>query len=221
MSDRRRHSGEESRESRDVERPCRYEEVMELLSPELALVDSELADRARSALPDPDDCLAPRNSASRKPVSSVDRRGIRPSLPATLALLLVALVAGSPVIDLIPRGTAGPSFVESELSVAAVDTATVRAASARSRTRHPRAIELKWPVLASADFYNVVIWRDGVRLFDLWPVKNAVSIPGNGVLESHTLVPGRYEWSVFPVFRRGQGTEYGSSLAEGEIVIAR
>jgi hypothetical protein len=73
---------------------------MELVSPELALVDPLLARRARALLPPPRDCLAPR-ALARPPAAealgaariTTRSRPSRPSLLMTvLALQLVTLI---------------------------------------------------------------------------------------------------------------------------------
>ena len=72
---------------------------MDVVSPELALVDPELAARARMAVPFPGDCLAPSEPfAPRRgaPGTEDGRRPRRPSLLAALAALLAASLIGVP-----------------------------------------------------------------------------------------------------------------------------
>lgn len=67
---------------------------MEPISPELALVDPELARVARALLPPPRDCLASLEAATAPPRV----RPLRPSLLMTvLALQLVVLVGSLPL----------------------------------------------------------------------------------------------------------------------------
>jgi hypothetical protein len=72
---------------------------VEVVSPELALVDPDLALRARWALPLPGDCLAPGEPlGSRRPVAAVPRvvELRRPSLLAAVAALIAASLIGLP-----------------------------------------------------------------------------------------------------------------------------
>ena len=68
-------------------------DVVEPISPELVMVDPELARIARELLPQPRDCLAPHPPSSR-PSRVQDRT--RPSLAAAVVCLLVAALIGTP-----------------------------------------------------------------------------------------------------------------------------
>jgi hypothetical protein len=68
---------------------------VDAVSPELALVDPDLAVAARRALPVPGDCLAPSVFVPR-PVAAEDRRSRRPSFVAALMALLTASLIGMP-----------------------------------------------------------------------------------------------------------------------------
>jgi len=78
---------------------------MEFLSPELALVDERLAERARRLLPEPGDCLALVPRPAPTPVVSAPRRRprqARPSEVVVVAAVLASSLLGSPVVDLFP-----------------------------------------------------------------------------------------------------------------------
>jgi hypothetical protein len=73
----------------------------ELITPELALIDPELAERARRLLPMPRDCLAPRPWPMPRPevrpqVESRLRR--RPSLLVVVSALCLAALVGTPTL---------------------------------------------------------------------------------------------------------------------------
>lgn len=72
--------------------------LVDLISPELALVDPDLALRARAALPFPGDCLAPSVYVPRQVAAPGEAasRPRRPSFFAALAALLVASLIGMP-----------------------------------------------------------------------------------------------------------------------------
>jgi hypothetical protein len=72
---------------------------VDVVSPELALVDPELAARARAAIPFPGDCLAPSaplGAGRSAPVLEAVPRPRRPSLLVALAALLAASLIGVP-----------------------------------------------------------------------------------------------------------------------------
>jgi len=77
---------------------------MDAVSPELALVDPELAARARAALPFPSDCLASAEPLGPRPDTTRARSVPRPRRPSLL-VALAALVAASLIG--VPSGTAG------------------------------------------------------------------------------------------------------------------
>jgi hypothetical protein len=187
---------------------------MDVLSPELALVDPELAAAARRLLRGPGDCLAGRARegpvAAQSPVPSGRRR---PSALAVLATLVVAVIVGSPAVDLIPRSSAGPSFAEPSPTV----VEPVREQRSADSQGIARATELRWPLVAGADFYDVVLWRDGKRVLDVWPRTNRLVVPAGGALEARTLAPGRYLWFVYAGFDGKTAPRFGALLAHGEL----
>jgi hypothetical protein len=259
---------------------------MDVLSPELVLVDPVLAAEARRLLPDPPDCLAswPRQledpgpastraapaaatarapvrlapvvsvgEATHAPVASSSRnlphgrvvvapsssilrpvpprvesvppvfetpvhlpRRWRPSFFAVLAALVIALVVGAPAFDLIPWDSKGPSFAETG------DRASE--ASPEGEVIPPVAgtedVTLRWPQAKGADFYNVVLWRSGRRVVDLWPRTNRLELSDGATSDGRKLAPGRYQWFAFAAYTNDGKTRFGHSLANGEFRIA-
>jgi hypothetical protein len=259
---------------------------MDVLSPELVLVDPVLAAEARRLLPDPPDCLALRQRSLEDPrpdaaaagsapptprivvrlapsvsagaatvapptpaslsvphghVVAAPRASIvvaappraatvpfpvefpahpsrwRPSFLAVLAALLVALVVGLPAFDLIPWDSKRPSFAETG------DGASDATPKADVRVTPPTEavadINLRWPRAKGADFYNVVLWRSGRRVVDLWPRTNRVQLADGATSDGRKLAPGRYQWFAFAAFKNGAKTRFGHSLANGEFRI--
>jgi hypothetical protein len=136
-----------------------------------------------------------------------------------------------------------PGTTKLAASVARVSTRSAaherrRAASAlrskhRSATpaagRHPvgtaaaaTVSSLQWKEVTQATYYNVVLWRDGKRVLDLWPSSARAVMPtttsvGN---EPHArLSPGRYLWFVYPGFGARPARHYGALAASGVFVV--
>lgn len=164
---------------------------MDSISPELALVDEQLDSSARRELPDAPDCLtAPglgveRSAARRRRPS---RRVITGLAFAALAIVLAALALSD----------------DNERQPAVPPTAT---SDARTETLDV----LRWRAVRGAAFYNVIFWRDGSRVLDLWPTKATVRVP------SGRLAPGRYQWFVYPAFGKTNENRYGKVLARGTL----
>ncbi len=64
-----------------------------------------------------------------------------------------------------------------------------------------------------ADGYNLILWRDGKRVLDLWPIRASVAIP------TDRLERGTYEWFVYPIIGRDRGQRYGELAGHGTIAI--
>lgn len=238
---------------------------MDVLSPELVLVDPALAAEARRLLPEPPDCLSTHEGASPPAcirvaselavastasgtwVAARDRRKLpagvatavwrpaastpagttrspspprplhapssRPSLLAVVGALLTALVVGSPALDLL-QSSESPSFAVTGDTAPEVSPPRARASVPRPAVEP--AVVLRWPRADGADFYDVVLWRGGRRVADLWPTRNRVEIGVGFEADGEPLVPGTYQWFVFAGFREGGSTRFGPSLARGE-----
>ena len=74
-----------------------------------------------------------------------------------------------------------------------------------------------------ADYYNLIVWRDGRRVLDLWPASNRALLPRTWTYEgrSRALTPGRYLWFVYPGFGPKAQGRYGSQVQRGVLVIDR
>jgi hypothetical protein len=86
-----------------------------------------------------------------------------------------------------------------------------------TRTSHA----LRWTTIAGATYYNVVLWRDGKRVLDLWPSSPQVAVPSSFVHHGSRirLSPGRYLWFVYPGFGAKASQRYGELAGTGVLVI--
>lgn len=186
------------------------------LSPELALVDPELAERARHALriaaaaPRTPPVEAPRNAElpSRLPrrYGSLTRAAAALAVPSII--LNVALLRdATPVTQFRAADPVGPVAAETSTMVDAAlrlrpalqrrPAATGAAGPARPVTVQP---VLRWKKLPAARLYDVVIWRDGRRVRDVWTRERSVSVRSVACATSAAhLATGSYLWFVYPV----------------------
>ena len=172
------------------------------ISPELVLVDPELAKVARLHLPEP-------GSFGRRPqIPSVEvaRSESRSSryrwwLSQPLILLVFIGLIGSALFI----GRAMSSVPRPWLSQTAADGAVQ---------------PITWQPVAGATYYDLVVWQDGRRVLDLWPTAAAASVPtsasdrgGDG------LGAGHYLWFVYPGFGAKSSKQYGALAGSGAFVV--
>lgn len=159
---------------------------MEVISPELALVDDEIERSVR-----PPQTTAPAHSDLTAPDTDRGPTLIRSRRAAGIVVLgiAIAVAATTAIRSDSPVRTdgrgAGPAIA---------DTAPD---------------ELRWKPVRGATFYNVILWSDGVRILDLWPQKAFVRLP------RERLEAGSYQWFVYPMRGRGEGARYGQVAARG------
>ncbi len=101
-------------------------------------------------------------------------------------------------------------------------------AAAPNRVRVVRATAqgrpvLRWKAVRNASYYNLIVWRDGRRLLDLWPSSNRVLLPTTWTYggKRRTLSPGRYLWFAYPAFGAKSEGRYGDRPQTGVLVIDR
>jgi hypothetical protein len=80
---------------------------------------------------------------------------------------------------------------------------------------------LRWNPVAGATYYNLVLWRDGKRILDLWPSTPRVVVPSTSVdyAPQRRLSPGRYVWFVYPGFGAKRARQYGALAGTGVLVV--
>ena len=190
---------------------------MEPISPELVLVDPELAARARAVLPEPaalvgdvDPSPPPAGRAQR-----LERAFLRvaawlviPSLALNVALLRADAVAESVPAPTSSVSSVAPTtiaFPFPRLSHVPTHVPKPKRAGVKSarhvRTVRPRAEKrvLRWRAHAKSKAYDVVVWRDHRRVADVWTTKPKIAIAALACRGSRPLAAGRYLWFVYPL----------------------
>jgi hypothetical protein len=172
------------------------------ISPELVLVDPELAEVARLHLPEP-------GSFGRRPQTTsveAERSESRSTrhrwwLSQPLILLVfVGLVASALFI-----GRAMSTVPRPWLSQTAPDGSVQT---------------ISWRPVAGATYYDLVVWQDGRRVLDLWPTAAAVSVPLNASDRSGDgLEAGHYLWFAYPGFGAKSSKHYGALAGSGVLVV--
>jgi hypothetical protein len=194
------------------------------ISPELALVDPELARAARSRLPEPGVTSRARSDFDAAPArltaaSCIDVSGelneqhtsrrllIGVAAVSMLALLLfdVRVQVGERPASAVPQALEQPSSTSPLGSPPAGNTkhATSPSPRAPSRTssRGPASRRFAWAPVEGASGYDVEFFRGATRVYAERTTTPSLEIPArwrhDGV--SRSFRPGEYKWYVWPV----------------------
>jgi hypothetical protein len=83
--------------------------------------------------------------------------------------------------------------------------------------------KLVWGRDAEADYYNLQLLRNNVRIFAAWPTKTTFALKKGWKYQGrkYALRPGRYEWFVWPGFGPRKNVNYGTLLGTRSFVILR
>jgi hypothetical protein len=241
------------------------------ISPELVLVDPELAPLARLLLSEPASFGMPAAApvearAGKRMLAHVRRTSVKHRELSKPLLLLVAASltlngvfirhaessVARPTLAVTPTA-AGPTVVQHRENVTArhepsrrtatpaaksmPDVRRRQASPARTtlhrsgpavRTRHGAARSaaadggvaqtIHWKEVPNATYYDVVLWRDGKRLLDVWPTSARALLPRN-MSPRGGLSPGRYLWFIYPGFDAKALQHYGALAGSGVFVI--
>ena len=167
------------------------------ISPELVLVDPELAEVARLHLPEPGSFGRRPQAASVEVAKSASRSSRhRWWLSQPLILLVFIGLIGSALFI----GRATSSVPRPWLSQTDVQTIT-------------------WQPVAGATYYDLVVWQDGRRVLDLWPTAAAVSVPTSASGGGDGLGAGRYLWFAYPGLGAKSSKTYGALAGSGAFVV--
>ena len=205
-------------------------EGAEILSPELCLVDPELAAQARLAL-EPAAEPAPRGWTKTLRLA---RRSLSGALALNAWLLLVhpqtladSTTLGAPA-KLSAAGRPAALHASPQARPPVAFTAGRRAARFRARgpdgaasaaAAAPSQKALAWPRVPNAAFYDVILWRRGERVLDLWPTTAQVALPEHWSFHGKrfTLADGPYLWFVYPASGTRSSARYGPLAAHGTV----
>lgn len=125
-------------------------------------------------------------------------------------------VAASPALELVPWASERRPFLVADEQPSLTTGGSPETAAS---TREGDSIVLRWPKVDGADYYDVVLWRDGRRIADLWPRTNRLTVDGEMAPNGQPLVPGTYGWFAYGAFRRADSTRFGPAVGRGEFRI--
>ncbi len=221
---------------------------MEPISPELALVDPELAQRARALLQAPGSLdLQPRDkeAVQRSPPARAPAHRdalIRvaawlavPSIALNIALLRTDSGKESSPSSTLPQvaaassnGSLGPATTRGLRARAGRPVRPTRpkaegveAAQYELNRRRPRVARklVRWPATANAAAYDLVVWRGRRRVADVWTTKPKIRVTALACRGQRRLEPGRYLWFVYPLLD-SQPRRYGHLTKWGRFSVA-
>jgi len=209
-------------------------EFVDPVSPELALVDPELAAEARALLPDgPGIRIAGRRETIELipfsvPAIPVGRR-IRPAPVIASILLGAALVAGIgagvalSVLDREPAAqssapVAAPTMPPTQVSPAPRPPTVPPSRSGPNVVEPPRFV---WPAEPGVERYRVALYRGGQQIFERDVRATALELPRAWMHEgrAYDLTRGTYRWVVWPLFRSGEGSRLGPAIVSANYTV--
>jgi hypothetical protein len=82
---------------------------------------------------------------------------------------------------------------------------------------------LRWRRVAGAGYYNVQLWRDGVKLLSAWPIRTSFQLKRRWAYEGRRreLTPGTYRWYVWPGIGTRAEVHYGPILGRQTFTVTR
>jgi hypothetical protein len=82
---------------------------------------------------------------------------------------------------------------------------------------------LRWKAIASADYYNVQLFRGKTKLLSAWPEKPSFKLRASWRFggKRFQLTPGVYTWFVWPGEGAKAKADYGQLLGEGHFTVVK
>ena len=216
----------------------------EFVSPELALVDQELAARARRALPEPDTFawLEATRRIPAIPPSPPRRLDLaRAGRSAVLVLLAASVLLNADLLfeqrDAVPartqqsRAAAPAQKTPPRYGVRGAERKLVAPPKRTAPRRHrasagsppaaaAKSLQLKWPEAPSAVQYDV--WRGHERVLDLWTRSPRLDVAALPCAQARKLTPhARHLWFVYPQVAQGKASRFGALLKWGVFYASR
>jgi hypothetical protein len=191
---------------------------VEPLTPELALIDPELARRARDRLPTPGGTPSSSQRASSR---DKDVRKTRESRRrGRIFLAALGVVLGATAIYALAPDLAARDEASNRGSKNA-PIRTDRHVKPQGSTVSPRV--LVWPVVSDASFYRVELFLQGREVFTALSSKARVEVPRRWVYRGRTyqsLAGKTYIWKVSPAFGPRSRLRYGDPIVRSTAWVA-
>jgi hypothetical protein len=82
---------------------------------------------------------------------------------------------------------------------------------------------LRWRRVAEASYYNVQLWRGGVKLLSVWPVGTSFQLKRKWAYQGRrfTMTRGAYRWYVWPGIGARAEVRYGAILGRQTFTVTR
>ena len=131
-----------------------------------------------------------------------------PAAPATATSAAPATAASLPTTTTAPSSTAAAATRPPSAPKRAPRTAS----SGGAKLSQPPL--LRWRAPRRARFYNVQLYRSGVKILSLWPSRARLKLRRQWTYKGRVqhLRPGLYAWAVWPAFGEAKNPRYGRML---------
>lgn len=86
-----------------------------------------------------------------------------------------------------------------------------------------KTVVLRWQAVPGTRFYNVQLFRNGVKVMSVWPKGTSLKLRASWTYEGkrQRLDPGRYRWYVWPARGTRVRPQYGQPLGTSLFVVKR